>query len=193
MSKQQINQSENMIEIKLVRDNLQRQAVYHLRYEVFAKEQRDFRYANEVTKTYQDIWDHDPSTIVLIAISAEKEIIGSLRLVFRKVGPYLGDNGYEYEKLAYKLGIPLKELFLTTVIITRGVVRKEYRRLGVFKKLLSYAEALCKKHNANILIGATSMENDASKELLLSLEFNQYTRNFNENGWEGEYHYKIVS
>lgn len=165
---------------------------YQLRYDVFTLEQGDQRYANHNDKTYMDIWDTLPSNLIIAYIN-NYHIIGTLRLIERKYGPYLGEEGYQYDLLSKNLDVSKEFLLDKISILTRGVVAKDYRSLGVFSMMCDYANTLAVSMDSCISIAAIATDNSASKKFFGRLGYKFYATGVNKNKWKGDYCYKLLN
>ena len=99
------------IRIEVATDERLKFSAYQLRYNVFSLEGNDNRYADVNQKIYLDKWDAHPETQLLVALDNSSSVIGTLRYIPRRCGPYLGDESYAYDLVAEQLNLSIDNAF----------------------------------------------------------------------------------
>ncbi len=128
-------------------------AAQQLRYTVFTLEEGDERYADHERGTFSD--DRDgPSANVLIALDETDTCVATLRFSLRREGPFIGDDAYPYEELSEALGLPVDQVLFCAALVERGVVKKEFRRSGVFREMYAFGERWLQKEGIRVVLGA---------------------------------------
>lgn len=152
------------INVSLATTETQRRSAYRLRYAVFTEEEGDQRFADHDQKAFIDTKDNS-SSYLLIATNNHDETIGTLRLDFRRDAPFLSDHIYRFDLLAVETGCTLEQVLDRTGLVTRGVVRKDYRGSGVFSQMIASADQLFREHTVTLIVGAIKSENRRSKAI----------------------------
>lgn len=175
--------------IRLAASPAERQAAYRLRYELFVGELKDERYADHRARHCSDSWDHEHSPVV-VAWTAADEAIGTLRLAMRRLGPYLGDDLYEWGELAQMIGLHEDALTSAAGIVSRGGVAKAFRRGRVMSSMLEELERILVSAGAGILVGAVEAKNLHSKRWAESRGFRKYCASRAPSRFQGDFFYK---
>lgn len=144
----------------------EKEQAFRLRYDAFFTEEGDSRYADHSKQLWSDC-DDESGAIVLNAVAEDDRLAGTLRLTARKQLAYIAHECYSLELLVEILGIPLELILPKIARVDRGVVQKDFRRLGVFDALLKGVESIVVGLNCNLLVTNPRLANVPS---ILGLE-----------------------
>jgi len=154
-----------------------------LRYETFVLEGGDSRYADHLRKLHIDRYDV-PGPHLWVA-EQDGEVVGTLRLVERSRGPYLGDDCYGWATLAETLGDSIDNIQQSAVIISRGAIAKPHRRSGLFSALCNVFEDESRELGAKYILGVVAAGNDPSFRLLSERGYFAYHEETFPSDWKG--------
>jgi GNAT superfamily N-acetyltransferase len=155
-----------------------------IRYSVFTLEEQETLFANHQRETYEDDYDI-PENLNLLARSIDGIPIATMRIVFRKHGPYLADAMFGWEELAPLVGCSVDSLLRLTGISSRGAVLKKFRRKGVYMTMMRFAELLAWDNGVRYLVAVIAPENVASLSVTRLLGWREYGIGVSPRGWRG--------
>jgi predicted GNAT family N-acyltransferase len=158
-------------------------AACRLRYETFVIEGGDSRYADHLRKLHIDRYDL-PGPHLWVAEQGA-DVVGTLRLVQRCAGPYLGDEYYGWATLAETLGGSVHSVQQSAVIISRGAIAKSHRRSGLFSVLCDVFEDRSRELGAKYILGVVAAGNDPSYRLLSERGYFVYHEDTFPSDWKG--------
>ncbi len=115
----------------------------------------------------------------------EKMVVGTLRLVPRNTGPYLGDEFYGWTKLSEILGDSEANVQQNAVIISRGAIARSHRRSGLFSILCDVLEDRSRELGAKCILGVVAADNDPSLRLLGDRGYFVYHEDVFPSEWKG--------
>ncbi len=125
--------------IDLARSEAERILAYRLRYDCFATELGDERYANHGERVFVDALDGSGGE-TFVARTQDGGVVGTVRLALRASGNFPSDDLYRWDQLARVTGEATARLLERTVLISRGATAPSWRRLGIMRALMEAAE-----------------------------------------------------
>ena len=126
-------------------DELRNQA-YHLRYTIYTSEVPSFATADFPNEMEIDMYDEH--SVHIVALSGE-EVVGTLRLVCDS------HNGFVMEPtFPLPPGIDRSK----AVEHSRGIIRKDFRNLGLYQRMLEFAYDWQLKNGKPICLGAPNLD-----------------------------------
>lgn len=154
---EKLTTEDDLIVIKVADCNREKRQAYQLRYEVFALELNDQRYADHDLQEFKDTDDVDES--ILIIAKSKNRVIGSVRLKPLMFRDFIGVEDYGFERLAEFLEFEPHELLLTVAAVDRFVFAKDSRKgRSLCRRLLDELECQAKALGVNVLVAAVDSE-----------------------------------
>ena len=146
------------IVIKVAESDIEKREVYQLRYQVFALELDDQRYADHERKEFKDTDDVDGS--IQVIAKSENRLVGSARLKPLRFRDFIGVEDYGLEKLAEFLERQTDQLLPVVAAVDRFVFAKEFRKgpalIGKFQDEFEYQAV---ELGVEVLVAAVNVEN----------------------------------
>lgn len=176
------NEGGNFV-IHIASSDIDREAALRLRYQVFAVEEGDPRYADHDRKIYSDICDSAKNSIFIARDSAGGQA-ATLRLLLRKDGAFINEAAYKFDLLAATVNFELWELLMSICLIDRCVVAKEWRRKGVFSNLLDVVEQHAATSGIKVMLVAVKKTNAPIINLFRQRGWNFYDEQASDAGCE---------
>ena len=145
------------IVIKVAETDIEKREVYQLRYQVFALELDDQRYADHELKEFKDTDDINGS--ILIIAKFENRVIGSVRLKPLKFLNFIGVENYGFEKLAEFLEVETDQLLPVLAAVDRFCFAKDFRRGSkLCRRLLDGLESHAASLGLSVIIAAVDLK-----------------------------------
>lgn len=136
-----------------------RKTAFRVRYQVFAEELGQSRYADSQNRRWRDSDDVPPS-MTLLACDRD-QAVGTMRLLPLWERSGIAYEMYEWQTLADVLQIPVDELRTRTCRLDRAAVLPSHRRIGVYTALLQACYDRARTLGAAVLVTAVELDNVA--------------------------------
>ncbi len=177
------------VDVRLADSPRLRLGAFRLRYQVYAVEMGDGRFADHDAGTYSDA--RDDSARTWVAVLNDGAIAATARVVLRRDGPYADEN-FQYPELERLTGLSGDELLDSTGVLSRGVVRSDLRASGAMHAIFVALCADARLLGLRVLLVASEPGNLESIRWLERQGFQRYGQDDELDGWTGTHLFLLL-
>lgn len=145
-----------------------------LRYDVFAMEQGDTRYADQRRKVHEDDDDRAGRALTFNVRTRLGVLAGSARMTLLRDHAFIAHDVFDWERLASVLRTDTRSLLTRVARLDRVCIAREFRGTGVLKQLVDEIVAAAVSRGATVMVGIVGVENDRSKRAFEKLGWRTY-------------------
>jgi hypothetical protein len=153
--------SPSSLKIEPVTSPADLEAVYRLRYGQVGLPENNLEAPESLM--FRDVLDTPAATI--LAVKADEEIVGTMRMTPRSAGTFIWDNAYDWPQLSNRLGLKIEDIMNQTILYDRGVVRGDFRGNGLQGALYNQGARIAHEQGKEIIVTAASPENISIKAM----------------------------
>lgn len=167
--------TQKIVRFSIAETQEQREAVYRLRYRVFAEELGADRYADHENRIWIDE-DDGPQSITLAGWTENDEAIATMRLCCMRNHRFIGFECYQLAILGEHVALSEESLIETVAKVDRVAILKPFRASGHLIRLQRCAEETARAHKCKILIGSVDVRNERSIASFQALGWKVYCK-----------------